>query len=140
MLYLKCAAKISSKIGLFFLLISPCYSGEIITEYVLYASSFTTAQRNAIRNYGRNNDRQPAIRTMLERYDHDSNLYKLRLTTYTDVENTAVVNALTQGKIQKLSSFEIITQWNGRENVTFCGNRQTYMNEPKLFEVEVTTQ
>lgn len=115
-----------------------CYAGQIITEYVVWGSSFTVAQRNAIKEYGRNNDRQPAIRTMLEPYGFD-NLYKLRLTTYTDIENTAIVNALNVGKIQKLNSFEIITEFDGRQQQTYVGNRQTYMPEPHEFTVEVTT-
>ena len=120
-------------------IISPVFAGPICTEYVLYKDSFTLAQRNVIKNYGRKQDRQPGLETKLDQYDFDSNLYKLTITTMAPVENTAVLAALNLGAIQKIRSWEIVTEFDGREMQTFVGNRQEYMPEPVPYSVEITT-
>ena|SRR3990167_4767352 len=128
--------KILLNLTIISLLVSPCFAEvELVTTYLLYSSSFTTAQKNAIKAYGRNSNNQPALRTIFRQYDFDNNLFKVKLTTYTDAENNAVLNALANGKIQKLSSFEIVHE--GLE--TYVRNIQRFQPEPVPFSVTITT-
>ena len=120
-------------------LASTCYAGDIVTDYLVWGASFTTAQKNAVKNYGRQDDVQPGMKTLFHKYDFGDELYRLRVTTRNATENNWIVNNLDNGKIQKMSSWELVTEFDGRQMQTFVGNRQTYMEEPKPFEVEITT-
>lgn len=129
--YFKCLIK-TIAISLF---ASTCFAGDIVTSYLVWSDSFTPAQRNAMLNYGDRYNRQPAQITKLVPYDFNPSLFRLEITTRTNAENTAILNLIGQGKIQKLYSFEIIPDG----MYPRVGNIAQYMPEPQPYSVEITT-
>lgn len=98
---------------IFFLFVNPLFSNGMATTYLVYRSSFTNSQINAVKGYGYASNGQPAKITEFIQAPN-TNYARITLSTRTDGENSAIQSLLSQGKIQALSSLYLKNEYDGR--------------------------
>ena len=116
---------------------------DVVTRYLVYPSSFTTAQSNIMKNYGFKDNHQPILKTnyslAISRMSYP--YYILTVSTTLPIENTALLALESLGKIKKLDTFHILNAYDGRLGgvVTTVSPLTVFMKEPEPFAVEITT-
>lgn len=116
-------------------------SSEVIIEWLVYPASFSVFARDSLKVIGKEQDRQPIKITKLEILESNPDFYRLTTSTVTDMENNVLVTLESQGRIKKLRSIPILHVY---DNLTggvdrMVGTQTVYLDEPKQFQVEVTT-
>lgn len=113
---------------LFLFMSSPLYANEVVVTWVVKNASFTPVQIGNMKDIGIKSHGQPVLITRLTQSDWDLNDSYLTTSTTTKPENIALLLLEMQGKIQKLYSYSIESDYDSR-----LGGMVTYVTEPTIY-------